>query len=251
LADKVCVDFLKSTYLPVMQIFYVPHISGGLFSLEKDESRHLLKVLRKQVGDEVVVTDGRGGRYQCKILIGDLKKCQLEVLSKDLIPEPTPRLSIAIAPTKSMDRLEWFVEKATEIGVHAIHPVRCKNSERTTLKIDRLNRVAVAAMKQSIRFRVPAIHQLVTFNELLESRFEDDKFLAHLGPEARPLSASLDKQKDTLIMVGPEGDFTEDELRLAQKADFRQVTLGQSRLRTETAGVVAATAFNLLQTINE
>lgn len=224
-----------------MQLFYNPQIEEE-FTLEKDESRHLVRVLRRKEGDEVDFTDGLGGHYVCKIIDANDKRAKLKVESKQ---QHTPRkhaFHLAIAPTKNMDRLEWCVEKAVEIGVEKITTILTENCERHKVRVDRLERIAVSAMKQSLKFHLTDIQELMSVSDLVEGTVCEHKFIAHMSEEF-PGSALVNKdiKGDVLVLIGPEGDFSPAELEMAAAGGFECVTLGNSRLRTETAGVVAAT----------
>lgn len=222
-----------------VQLFYHAHIEPT-FLLDKDESRHLVRVLRKTVGDQVVFTDGRGRFYTCEIVVASDKKASLKVVSQQEQPARKSQLTVAIAPTKNMDRLEWFVEKAVEIGIERIVPILCEHSERKVIKIDRLERIAISGMKQSLKARIPQVSELMPFNEFVANDASTHKVLCHLPQNGESLDLrNLEVRGDVTVLIGPEGDFAPVEIRSALDAGFVNHTLGEQRLRTETAGLVA------------
>lgn len=230
------------------QLFYAPHIENKLSQLDVEESRHLLTVLRRQVGDRLQLTDGKGFFYEAEIAESGKKQALVRILKTTASPEPLARLHIAIAPTKQIDRFEWFLEKATEIGIQEITPLRCKRSERTNIRQDRLEKILVSAMKQSLQSRLPTLRPLTTFSEFLKNIREPQRFIAWCPEEPPPhLNKLLQPATDTLLLIGPEGDFTPDEVVLAQEKGFLPVNLGPTRLRTETAGLVAVMGFHTIQ----
>ncbi len=230
-----------------MQLFYAPRIEHGFAHLEEEESRHLLTVLRRKVGDRLQLTDGRGSLYEGEI--ADVGKRHVSIRLLTTMPAPperTARLHLAIAPTKQMERLEWCLEKATEIGVDDITLLHCQRSERDTVRLDRLEKVLVSAMKQSLRAWLPQLHGLVPFRQLVVSASENQKRIAWCAASPLPhLRTTLTAGQSTLIAIGPEGDFSPEEVALAQQHGFTGVGLGTARLRTETAGVLSVAAFNL------
>ncbi len=229
-----------------MQLFYSDNIQP-LFELTREESRHLIKVLRKNHGDTIYFTDGFGGKYLCEIQDDNPKKAGIKVINKEMISNHSPQLTIAIAPTKSMDRLEWFLEKCTEIGITRIIPFVGEHSERRVIKKERLEKILISAMKQSLRYFKPQLDDLCTFGQLMDSSFEGKKYIANLDiKHPNSFKKVYNKGENALIVIGPEGDFSEEELKLASKKGFTKVALGYSRLRTETAGVVACQSFNFL-----
>lgn len=241
-----------------MSLFYCPTISTGTV-LSEEESQHAVKVLRMQVGEEMVVVDGDGGYYRARITNPHPKRCEFEITDTILnYGKRNYRLHIAIAPTKNIERLEWFVEKATEIGIDEITPVVCRFSERKVVKEERLEKIIVSAAKQSVKAYFPRLNPLCTFDELMKKHQAEQKFIAHCYtsppaplPEERGeipntfsaekflLQSKISPSADVLILIGPEGDFSPDEVEKAISLGFIPVSLGESRLRTETAGVVA------------
>lgn len=223
-----------------MTLFYCPTLAEAAV-LSEEESQHAVKVLRLQAGDEIIVVDGVGGYHQACITNPHPKRCGFELThSVTEYGKRDFRLHIAIAPTKNIERLEWFIEKATEIGIDEITPVICRFSERKVVKEERLEKIVVSAAKQSVKAYFPVLNPLCSFDELLKNCGASQKFIAHCYDEdKRQLHAEIAKGSDVLILIGPEGDFSKEEVAKALAAGFVPVSLGQSRLRTETAGVVA------------
>jgi 16S rRNA (uracil1498-N3)-methyltransferase len=231
-----------------MFLFYQPGIPDGLQFLDSDESRHCVKVLRKRTGDVIVVTDGKGFFYDATITQADAARCTFNVIARRSVPEKKYFIHIAISPTKNADRMEWFVEKATEIGVDHITLVQCRNSVRTNMKATRLLKVAIGAMKQSLKASLPRIdEEIVEFDDVLRQSYEKEKCIAYVD-DANPLHLrdAVARDCSCIVLIGPEGDFSSEELLAASAHGFRKVSLGPSRLRTETAGVVACHTLNLL-----
>jgi 16S rRNA (uracil1498-N3)-methyltransferase len=230
-----------------VQLFYEPHITGDKFYLNEDEARHCIKVLRKKEGDLINVIDGQGTFYDCEILEANSKKCLVSIKKKT--PEKLKKyfIHIAIAPTKNIDRLEWFVEKAVELGVDELSFVICQNSERQQLKMDRIEKKAVSAMKQSIKARLPKINPATKLSDFLKTNHTGQNFIGYVDA-ANPLHLkdAAEVEKHYNILIGPEGDFSANELLVAEKAGFKKISLGQSRLRTETAGLAACHILNLI-----
>ncbi|MBO4581932.1 MAG: 16S rRNA (uracil(1498)-N(3))-methyltransferase [Bacteroidales bacterium] len=235
-----------------MLLFYAPDIMGSTYVLSEIESRHVLKVLRKSVGDIIYLTDGKGNMYTTRITGTDVKACMVEVVGVERDYRPLPyQLHMAVAPTKNQDRMEWFAEKAVEIGVSRISTIICDNSERISVKADRLQRVMVSAMKQSLCARLPLLDVNVPFNALLEEYKEQSalKLIAYCGAspvEKLPLKQIVQAKQNVLVLIGPEGDFSEREFQQALSQSFVPVTLGDMRLRTETAALYVCAAVNLL-----
>lgn len=229
-----------------MLLFFQPNISQNHF-LDVEDSRHCVKVLRKTVKDIIHVVDGEGGLYECEITKANDKKCEIKILfSQKNFQQRQNYLHIAIAPTKNADRLEWFVEKCVEIGIDEISLIQTKHSERKQQKVERLEKIAISAMKQSLSAYLPKINELVLFEKFLKTVKQEQKFLAHLTDDSKPLVSLLKPRSSYCILIGPEGDFSNDEIVLAKQEKFERVTLGNSRLRTETAGIVACTLSNNL-----
>lgn len=231
-----------------MHIFYTPDISGKEYLLNEQESRHASKVLRLKAGDEVLLIDGNGSRYQAEIMANMGKKTMVKVTSVEAIESRSSHyLHLAIAPTKNMDRLEFFLEKATEIGVDEITPLLCRYSERKTIKDERLERVVVAAMKQSVKAYMPKINPLTKVEDFVKKQHEGGKYIAHCYDKPKtPLKTLTTEHEASVVMIGPEGDFSLEEVESAEKNGFSSVELGKERLRTETAGIVACHTVNLM-----
>ncbi len=231
-----------------MNLFYQPKLAEGFLQLNWDESSHALKVLRHSVGDKIYVSDGLGTLYHCGITSTHGKICALEILSQKKSGKPNHFIHIAIAPTKSADRTEWFVEKATEIGIQKISFISTQHSERNKINLDRMTKVAVMAMKQSGQVWLPEIEGMVHYQELLMKQ-TNQKFIAFAdGKGNQPLQTQAKKDKSYLVMIGPEGDFSSEEIQAAVHVGFSPVSLGANTLRTETAGVAACHILNLVQT---
>ncbi len=232
-----------------MHTFYSPNILNNTAVLSPEESAHCLRVLRLGKGDKVTLIDGKGGMYEAVIAEPAANACRLEITA--LLPSPPERkhkIHIAIAPTKSIDRFEWFIEKSVEIGVDTITPLLCQRSERRVLKTDRLHKLIVSTIKQAMVPRLPVLNELTAFEKLVEDPVlpHANRFIAHCQPgERRELKNEQLAACDAIILIGPEGDFTPDEVKLAVENGFIPVSLGYNRLRTETAGVVACHTVNL------
>lgn len=223
--------------------------TDSAFTFDKDESRHLIKVLRKKEGDVVYITNGKGYFFTTKISIANEKKCVVLINTVEFKNKERPfYLHIAIAPTKLNDRYEWFLEKAVEIGIDEITPIICKNSERKIIKVDRMKKIIQSAVKQSLQFHVPIFNEPVLFDDFLKEQKATQKFIAHCEDENNKvfLQNIAKPQNDILVLVGPEGDFTPKEIENTIKQDFIPVTLGNNRLRTETAGVYISSIMTLL-----
>lgn len=219
--------------------------------LPEVESQHCIKVLRMKQGDKIFVTDGKGYRYSCTIIDPNPKHVYLNINSKEFIPNHwNEQITIAIAPTKNMDRMEWFAEKSTEIGINAIIPIKCSHSERKELKIERINKILVSATKQSLKTTIPQLSEMIKFAEFVKQPFDGQKFIAYCDEsiEKKNFIKEYIASNNVLILIGPEGDFTPEEVSLAIENGFIPVTFGNSRLRTETAALFAVAA---IQTINQ
>jgi 16S rRNA (uracil1498-N3)-methyltransferase len=231
-----------------MHIFYTPDLSGNAYTLNESESKHCVRVLRLEKGDEITLVDGCGGFFTAEIADPNPKRCSVTVIKSALnFGFQNFQVHIAIAPTKNIERIEWFLEKATEIGFTRVVPLLCRYSERKEIKTDRLEKVMISAMKQSLKAYLPQIDPLTRFNDFISQPFDGQKFIAHCNDQHRDLLKNLIvPNNDYLILIGPEGDFSTEEIEMAIKAGFHEVSLGDSRLRTETAGLVACHTFNLL-----
>ena len=231
-----------------MNIFYTPDISGNTYTLNETESKHCVRVLRLEKGNRITLVDGRGGFFTAEITEPNPKRCVAEIVnSEQNFGLRNYQVHIAIAPTKNIERIEWFLEKATEIGINRVTPLLCRYSERKEIKCDRLEKVMISAMKQSLKAYLPQLDELTKFNEFIRQPFEGQKFIAHCEEQHRELLKNVVKSGGNYqILIGPEGDFSTEEIEAAIKTGFLPVSLGDSRLRTETAGVVACHTFNLL-----
>lgn len=233
-----------------MQLFFNQNITPNTkqITFEKEESRHIVRVLRKKEGDILHITNGNGFLFSVEIAIASDKKCLATVIKKEEKPNNRDYyLHVAIAPTKNNDRLEWFLEKATEIGIDEITPIICDNSERKIVKIERLSKIVQSAMKQSLQFTLPKLNDPVKFSEFIKQNFSGEKFIAHCEEniEKKLLKNSAAKNAKQTILIGPEGDFSMKEIESAFTVNFTPISLGENRLRTETAGlnVVQSIAF--------
>jgi 16S rRNA (uracil1498-N3)-methyltransferase len=231
-----------------MQLFYLPDAKLGPNLLGEQESWHCTRVLRLTEGGTIYLADGRGNLYECRIQIADAKKCIVNAVSvKPEYLKRTNHLHIGIAPTKSMDRFEWFLEKATEIGIDEITPVFCAHSERIRIKTERLQKILVSGMKQSLKAYLPRLHEPADLKTIASGEFSGQKFIGYCETgEEEELQKAYRKGEDCLILIGPEGDFSPEEILLAKKQGFLPISLGKSRLRTETAGIVACHTITLL-----
>lgn len=225
-----------------MQLFYNPDIteSTSQFSFPKEESKHIVKVLRKNVGDVVHITNGTGWLFTAEITIPNINKCLATIVSKSLQPKREYHLHLAVAPTKMNDRYEWFLEKATEIGIDSITPIICAHSERKVIKPERFERILQSAMKQSLNCYLPKLNDAITFKTFLKQDFKGDLFIAHCEEtDRKSLKQELKPKQGMTILIGPEGDFSVKEIKMAIETNYIPVTLGETRLRTETAAIVA------------
>lgn len=228
-------------------IFYAPDIALSS-ELPEEESKHCLRVLRKTEGDEILLTDGKGFFYDARIIDANPKHCFVEILNKVSASKYWNfNLQIAFAPTKNIDRIEWFVEKATEIGIDHFTPLLCRYSERKEIKHQRIEKILVSAMKQSQKAILPQLDEIIPFKKFIKQPFDGQKYIAHCSENRKtPLNEIYKKGDNALILIGPEGDFSEEEIDLALKNGFEPVTFGESRLRTETAALVATHSIHAL-----
>lgn len=229
-----------------MHLFYDPRVHGDSVELEEEESKHAIRVLRLSRGDRVVLVDGRGGWYETVISEDHPKRCRLKIERVRQNYRPLPyALHLAVAPTKNMDRFEWFLEKAAEIGITEITPLICQRSERRQVKMERMERILVSAMKQSLKAFKPILHPPVSINEFLTLKRTGTLGIAHCNPLDRKHIYELDPSGEYTLLVGPEGDFSEDEVLLAHTSGYIPFHLGSSRLRTETAALYITAAISL------
>ncbi len=227
-----------------MQLFYNPDITNAdsLVTFSKEESRHIVKVLRMKESDSFTITNGKGSFFNAEITTANPKGCLVKILSEET-QQPLPyNLHLVVAPTKLNDRYEWFLEKATEIGISEITPIICDHSERKQIKAERYEKILQSAMKQSLKAFLPTLNPAISFKEFIASEKENDglRCIAHCEEtNKKSLKSVLLPKTKTTILIGPEGDFSSDEIKLAIQAGFQAVALGESRLRTETAAIVA------------
>ena len=233
-----------------MQLFYNADISleTKQITFDKIESRHIVRVLRKKENDILKITNGKGFLFDAKIIIANDKKCLAEIIYSEEKPKPwNYYLHIAIAPTKNNDRIEWFLEKATEIGIDEITPIICQNSERRVVKLERYEKIIQSAMKQSLKFSLPKLNEPVKFSELINREFDGKVCIAHCEEQEKTLLQSVIKPSEkTTVLIGPEGDFSTQEIALALSKKCIPISLGESRLRTETAALVTVHTVSLI-----
>ena len=231
-----------------MHLFYTPDLKDDTYRLSEEESKHCVRVLRLTEGDPLFLIDGKGLFCEAVIVTAHPKACALKVVDrKSNYGKRDFQLSLAVAPTKNIDRFEWFLEKSTEIGIDKVIPLICRYSERKEIKPERLEKVMVSAMKQSIKAYLPVLSPLQTFKETIKSSLSGQKFIAHCYEgEKQLLRDVVIPGKDVLILIGPEGDFSTEEVEMAINEGFVPISLGNSRLRTETAALVACHTVNLI-----
>ena len=242
--------FLKQELnFKTMQLFYNSEIKNGdsTFFFDKEESKHIVKVLRKKESDKIFITNGLGYLFESEIILASEKKCEVKIIKETFQQPDTFYTHIAVAPTKMNDRLEWFLEKATEIGIHEITPIICDHSERKVYKIDRAEKIIQAAMKQSLHYYLPKINVPISLSHFVKSNIDGQKFIAHCEEtDKKSFQKEIAKNEKVTILIGPEGDFSTKEINLAIANQFIPVTLGNTRLRTETAALVACHTIALL-----
>ena len=243
-----------------VHLFYAPDIENRA-ALSEDDAAHAVRVLRIREGERLWATDGCGHFYEGTASPGGSGKhpeCYINIERTEEWQRPWPsEIHVAVAPTKNIDRIEWMIEKATEVGADGFHFLRCANSERRVVKADRLEKIVVSAMKQSHKALKPAVEDMTGLSDFIQRPFEGDKFIAHCyaqtdigyGGEKIFLFDAVRRDVPTLVLIGPEGDFSIEEVRAAQAAGFRPVTLGESRLRTETAALMAVAYTHLKKTL--
>ena len=233
-----------------MHVFYTPDIDVNN-ELPEEEAGHCLRVLRLGVGDEITLTDGKGCFYKAVISAATGKRCSVSIT--ETIEQPAlwhGHLHLAMAPTKNMDRIEWFAEKATEIGIDELSFLNCRFSERKVLKIDRIEKIVVSAVKQSLKARKPIVNELIDFDKFITKDYKGRKFIAHCHDGVKPYLMDVHKAgEDAVVLIGPEGDFSEAEVEKAIKNGFEPISLGQSRLRTETAALTAVQMMSITNRI--
>lgn len=229
-----------------MPVFYTPDIRSSA-ELPEEEAAHARRVLRLQAGDEVTLTDGDGNFYRAEIGNATDKRCFVNIV--ETLPQAplwSGHLHIAMAPTKHMDRTEWFAEKAAEIGFDELTFLNCRFSERKVIKTERISKILVSAIKQSLKARLPKLNEMTDFNKFIARSFKGQKFIAHCREGEKPLLKDVvRREEDALVLIGPEGDFSEEEVKKALEHGFAPISLGKSRLRAETAALVACHILNL------
>jgi 16S rRNA (uracil1498-N3)-methyltransferase len=234
-----------------MDFFFSNDIDNQIIILDNDESRHCIKVMRHKVGDLIKIVDGLGNLYSGNLVSFDRNSCTIQINDKtENYKKRNQHIHIGISPIKNQDRLEWFIEKSVEIGIDEITLIDCDRTLRKKIKIDRLNKIAITAMKQSLKAYIPKINDVISVNDFIMYNQNSSKFICHLDNDDRRdvfyYKDDIKKYKNVSILIGPEGDFSASEIELAVDNDFLCVTLGNSRLRTETAGIVACHLFNLM-----
>ncbi|WP_298396271.1 16S rRNA (uracil(1498)-N(3))-methyltransferase [Flavobacterium sp.] len=232
-----------------MQLFYNPNITltDDSFVFDKEESKHIIKVLRKKEGDILFVTNGLGYLFKTEIALASDSKCTVTIVSSEKQEPSGFHLHLAVAPTKMNERYEWFLEKATEIGIHEITPIICDHSERKVVKTDRYQKIIESAMKQSLHYFIPKLNEPISFKEFVKKDFSGQKFIAHCEEtDKKSLKSELKADENVVLLIGPEGDFSTKEIQLALDTKFTPISLGNTRLRTETAAVVACHTVVLL-----
>ncbi|MFT5925347.1 MAG: 16S rRNA (uracil1498-N3)-methyltransferase [Rubritalea sp.] len=230
-----------------MQLFYFNNLTPdtSVLQLDKEQARHMTKALRKKVGDSVHITDGVGNLYHGVISLVTSNKCRIDITFAKAFPKPSQNLHIAIAPTKMNDRMEWFLEKATEMGISKITPLRCDHSERKKINRDRFQKILISAIQQSNQFYIPIIEELTDISDFLKTNITGVKCIAHCeDTPKKTLPHMIDKSQDFTLIIGPEGDLSSREIDAAVTYGFTPISLGNKRLRTETAGVYTAAVFN-------
>lgn len=233
-----------------MELFYTSNFEENNYTLSEEESNHCINVLRRKTSHPISVTDGKGNLYEGTISEAHHKRCRVEVEKISRQDILSPYVHIAIAPTKNIERLEWFLEKSTEIGINEVSLLLCQHSERKQVRTDRLEKVLVSAMKQSGALYLPLLNDLTPFKQFVSHPHDAKKCIAHCDEGTRyPLFEKTKGQPSVIVLIGPEGDFTPNEIDLALKNGFEPVTLGNSRLRTETAGVAACHTIRLMHEV--
>ncbi|MGY8950993.1 MAG: 16S rRNA (uracil(1498)-N(3))-methyltransferase, partial [Flavobacteriales bacterium] len=231
-------------YFCFMQLFYTNN-SESEFTLPSEESKHITKVLRKKEGDTLHFTDGKGQLLITEITSTDIRKTRVKIIKKiEQEKQHNYYLHVAIAPTKNMDRFEWFLEKACEIGIDEITPIICDHSERKFVKKERGNRILLSAMKQSLKYHLPKLNEAISLNNFMKQDFIGNKYIAHCENSEKIELKNKETEKRTLILIGPEGDFSVSEIEKSIEKNYLAISLGNSRLRTETAGLVCVTTIS-------
>lgn len=231
-----------------MHLFYAPELETNTHVLSEEESRHCIKSLRLAKGDVIYLTDGKGAVHESRIIEARQERCVVEIQSSRYdYGKRNYHLHLAIAPTKNIKRFEWFLEKSTEIGVDEITPLRCFHSERAYLKEERMKKILISAMKQSLKAYLPILNKMISFGDFLDRQKEKSRYVGYYNEGHSPHLKDVYRKGSNVVMaIGPEGDFSEEEIGLALAKGFQTVKMGDSRLRTETAGVIACSSLHLL-----
>ena len=228
-----------------MQLFFTENTNDE-FILPSEESKHITKVLRKKEGDKINFTDGKGNLIIAEITTSDIRKTRVKVIEKiEKEKQHNYYLHIAISPTKNIDRFEWFLEKSCEIGIDEITPIICERSERKIVKTERCNKILLSAMKQSLKYHLPKLNEGTSFKDFIKQDFEGSKYIAHCDKGEKTELRKEKKGNRILILIGPEGDFYLTEIEKSIQHNFNPISLGNSRLRTETAAIVAVHTINI------
>lgn len=229
-----------------MQLFFHPNLENNTVELPEDESKHCVRVLRKKAGDEIMLIDGKGNKAICKITDDNPKKCKLEIVEKVHFPAREIGLHIAIAPTKNFDRMDWMLEKCTEIGVSEFTFLETENSERNKINMERCEKILIQSIKQSKQYWLPKLNNIISFKQFISNQntTELNCLMAWCNENSLTINETTDLKKHTLLLIGPEGDFTEVEAKLAIDNNFKTISLGKNILRTETAAVYATAIIN-------
>ncbi len=225
-----------------MQLFYNSNITELCkeFSFDKEESKHIIKVLRKKEADEIQVTNGKGNLFYTQIILATEKKCTVKIVSVTTVNPTDYYIHIAVAPTKMNERFEWFLEKATEMGIHEITPIICDRSERKTINLERYAKIILTAMKQSLHLFEPKLNPPISFKEFVSKNQEGSLYIAHCEElEKTSFKTAIKPKEKYTVLIGPEGDFSNTEIQLALANNYQPISLGNTRLRTETAAIVA------------
>jgi 16S rRNA (uracil1498-N3)-methyltransferase len=235
-----------------MQLFYLPEIPESTFRLENDESKHLVRVLRRKVGDLVDFTNGKGAMIIAELIDANQRSAELRLISIEQAKSPQYHLHLAIAPTKKMDRIEWCLEKSVEMGLQEFSLIHTERTFPHKIKMDRLERIALSAMKQSGQYFLPKLNAPCSLDDFLQKTDTvEARYIAHCEPEKKTEFSGLPLREDTLVLIGPEGDFSPEEIEKARKKGFEAVSLGDTRLRTETAGLFACASHRHKRINNE
>lgn len=230
-----------------MQLFYSSEINPEteFFSFDKEESKHIVRVLRKKENDIIHITNGKGFLFECEIVSALEKKCEVKIMGEEFFNPKDYHLHLAVAPTKMNDRYEWFLEKATEIGIHEITPIICDHSERKDIKTERFEKILLSAMKQSLQYYLPKLNNSISLSDFLKQKTEGQLYIAHCEEtDKKELAKEVKPKGNITILIGPEGDFSEKEIQTAVSVGYIPVSLGNTRLRTETAGIYASAVLS-------